>query len=98
MDWDPSRPENWQGTSVFLANVDQRDPFGDKDTGATKSANRVACHTFPAVQAGDVVILAGTARERGRFEVAEGFLKADEFDLSWVVFRKTAMASWAIGW
>jgi hypothetical protein len=82
IDWDPNRPDNWEAASVFLANVDQNDPFGDRDTAATKSGNRVACHTFRSVPAGDAVILAGTARERGRFEVADGFVKAEEFNLT----------------
>jgi hypothetical protein len=82
IEWDPNRPDNWQAASVFLANVDQDEPFGDRDTGATKSGNRVACHTFPSVPAGDAVLLAGTARERGRFQVADGFVKADEFNLT----------------
>ncbi len=81
IDWDPNRPDNWESASVFVANVDQEDPFGDKDTGATKVGKQVACHPFHSVPAGDALILAGTARERGDFEVADGFTKADEFDL-----------------
>jgi hypothetical protein len=80
--WDPNRPDNWESASVFLANVDLEDPFGDKDTGATKVGKRIACHLFHSVPAGDALILAGTARRRGRFEVADGFIKADEFDLT----------------
>lgn len=82
IDWDPNRPDNWESASVFLANVDQEDPFGDKDTGATKVGRRVACHQFRSVPAGDAVVLAGTARRRGGFEVGDGFEKADEFDLT----------------
>jgi hypothetical protein len=51
IEWDPNRPDNWRAASVFLANVDQDEPFGDRDTGATKSGNRVSCHTFPSVPA-----------------------------------------------
>jgi hypothetical protein len=82
IDWDPNRPDNWEAASVFLALVDQGDPFGDKDTGATKTGNRVACHTFRSVPGGDAVILAGTARVRGRFQMAGGFVKGDEFNLT----------------
>ena len=70
IDWDPNRPDNWEAASVFLANVDQNDPFGDRDTAATKSGNRVACHTFRSVPAGDAVILAGL--EAGERVVVEG--------------------------
>ena len=80
--WDPNRPDNWQGASVFLANVDQERPFGDRDTGAPTAGNRVACHPFRSVPAGDALILAGTARQRGQFQVANGFVKGDEFDLT----------------
>ncbi len=80
--WDPNRPDNWESASVFLANVDPLDPFGDKDTGATKVGTRVACHPFRSVPAGDALILAGTARKRGSFEIADGFVEGGEFDLN----------------
>lgn len=81
IDWDPNRPDNWEAASVFLSNVAQTDPFGDKDTGAATSGNQVACHPFQLVAAGEAVVLAGTARRRGSFTLLNDFEKGDEFDL-----------------
>jgi len=80
--WNPNRPDNWEGASVFLANVDPQDPFGDMDTGTTKVGKQIACDLFRSVPAGDAIILAGTARKRGDLEVADGFKRGDEFDLT----------------
>ncbi len=82
IDWYPNPPDNWEAASVFLTHVDQTDPFGDKDTGAATSGHRVACHPFRSVAVGDAVILAGTARKRGRFTLPGGFARGDEFNLT----------------
>lgn len=82
VNWEPNRPDNWEASSVFLTNVSQADSFGDRDTAATRSGNQLACDTFTSVAAGDAVILAGTVRKRGMFTLHNGFLKADEFNLT----------------
>jgi hypothetical protein len=80
VDWAPSRPDHWEAASLFLTNVDQADPFGDRHTGATR-ARRLGCRGSGSARAGDAAIVAATSRKRGAFTIGDR-LMAETFELS----------------
>lgn len=76
--WSPNRPDHWEAASVLLGNVDQAEPFGDRDASGARS-RRIGCRLAGT---GDTAIVAGTARKRGQFTLGGGFEVAAAFDLS----------------